>query len=69
MHLIHPQVSLLVGVGGVAALLFMILRAKVQPFVALLVAALGVGLLAESRRRHCRRWWKRAWAPPSATSP
>ncbi len=45
MHLTHPQVSLLVGVGGVAALLFMILRAKVQPFVALLVAALGVGLL------------------------
>ena len=44
MTLTHAQSSLLVGVVGVAALLFMILRGKVQPFVALLVAALGVGL-------------------------
>ena len=44
MHLAPAQISLLVGVAGVGALLLMILRAKAQPFVALLIASLGVGL-------------------------
>lgn len=44
MHLTHAQISLFVGLAGVGALLLMILRAKAQPFVALLIVALGVGL-------------------------
>ena len=44
MQLTHAQVSLAVGLCGVAALLLMILRVKAQPFVALLIVSLGVGL-------------------------
>ena len=46
MSLTHAQLSILIGVAGVGALLVMILRAKAQPFVALLIASLGVGLAA-----------------------
>jgi len=44
---LSPQtVSLAIGCGGVALLLFLILIARVQPFLALLVVSLGVGLAA-----------------------
>ena len=40
------QLSLIIGLAGVASLLVLILRLKVQPFLALLVVSLGVGLAA-----------------------
>ena len=46
MTLSHAQLSVCIGAGGVALLLFLILRLKLQPFLALLVVSLGVGLAA-----------------------
>lgn len=40
----HNQIALAVGALGIAALLLLILRLKLQPFLALLVVSLGVGL-------------------------
>ncbi len=44
MSLSHAQLSLLIGAAGVGLLLVLILRLKLQPFLALLVVSLGVGL-------------------------
>ena len=46
MTLSPAQLSLVIGAAGVALLLFLILRLKLQPFLALLVVSLGVGLAA-----------------------
>ncbi len=46
MSLSHGQVALLVGAAGIAVLLLLIVRLKLQPFLALLVVSLGVGLAA-----------------------
>ena len=44
MHITPAQTSLLIGALGVAALLGLILRLRMQPFLALLLVSLGVGL-------------------------
>ena len=44
MSLTHAQISILAGVLAVAALLALILRARMQPFLALLLVSLGLGL-------------------------
>ncbi len=46
MSVSPAQLSLLIGAAGVAALLVLILRVKLQPFLALLMVSLGVGVAA-----------------------
>ncbi len=46
MALSHDQLSLVIGAAGIATLLVLILVLKLQPFLALLLVSLGVGLAA-----------------------
>ena len=46
MSVSPAQLSLLIGAGGVALLLVLILWVKLQPFLALLIVSLGVGVAA-----------------------
>ncbi|MFG2518442.1 GntP family transporter [Streptomyces sp. NPDC048527] len=43
---LSPNALLLIAVAGVAALLLMIMKAKIEPFVALVVVSIGVALAA-----------------------
>ncbi len=55
MSVSPAQLSLFIGAAGVAVLLVLILRVKLQPFLALLMVSLGVGVAAGIAPTSCRR--------------
>lgn len=63
-----PLILMLIAGVGIAMLLFLVLKYKFQPFVALMLVSILVALVAGVNRQ---TWWpplKAAWARPWATS-
>lgn len=63
-----PLILMLTAGAGIALLLFLVLKYKFQPFVALMLVSIVVALVAGVKPA---TWWrplKAAWARPSAIS-
>jgi Gnt-I system low-affinity gluconate transporter len=52
----------LTAVGSVLLLLFLVMKARMHAFVALMVVSIGAGLFPVCRWIKSRRRWKKGWA-------
>lgn len=57
----------LTAVGSVLLLLFLVMKARMHAFLALMVVSMGAGLFPVCRSIKSQRRWKKGWEAPSAS--